>query len=143
MIGTRGLIAPAHQNGGQNFDAFNPVVAIIIYAVKAVLLSRFCLALPILYIRPPFPTRSLEIENFAFHIPIICQGVSVRRPYLLKRMKIKISKYGLYITKTVYYEVSCDVVVGRVVKATVDQCLDPAGALCELLPKLTAKGALS
>ena len=55
-------------------------------------------------------------------------------------MKIKISEYCLYINKTVYYEVSCGIVVGRVLKATVDRCLDPAGALCELPPKLTAKG---
>ena len=33
-------------------------------------------------------------------------------------MKYKISEYGLYITKTVYYEVSCGVVVGSVMKAT-------------------------
>jgi hypothetical protein len=33
-------------------------------------------------------------------------------------MKNKISEYGLYITKTAYYEVSCGVVVGRVMEAT-------------------------
>ena len=49
--------------------------------------------------------------------------------------KNKISEYDLYITKTVYYEVSCGVVVGWVLKATVDQGSDPAGALCELPPK--------
>ena len=50
-------------------------------------------------------------------------------------MKNKISEYGLNITKTVYYEVSCGVVVGRVLKATVDGGLDPAGAMCEFPPK--------
>jgi hypothetical protein len=34
---------------------------------------------------------------------------------------------NIYITKTVYYEVSCGIVVGWVVKATVDRGLDPAG----------------
>ena len=39
-----------------------------------------------------------------------------------------------YITKTVYYEVSCGVLAGCVPKATatVDRGSDPAGALCEL-----------
>jgi hypothetical protein len=46
----------------------------------------------------------------------------------LKRMKNKISEYGLYITKMVYYEVSCGVVVGWVLKSTVDRVSDPAGA---------------
>ena len=51
--------------------------------------------------------------------------------------KNKISEYGLLITKTVYYdyEVSCGIVVGWVLKATVDRGSDPAGALCEL-PRL-------
>ncbi len=53
----------------------------------------------------------------------------------LKRMKNKISEYGLYTTKTVYYEVSCGVVVGWVLKASVDRGSDPACALCEL-PRL-------
>jgi len=48
-------------------------------------------------------------------IPIICHCLSVHR---LKRMKNKISEYGLYITKTVDYEVSCGVLVGSVLKAT-------------------------
>ena len=39
----------------------------------------------------------------------------------------------VYITKTVYYEVSCGVVVGWVLNATADRGLDPAGVLCELL----------
>jgi hypothetical protein len=38
----------------------------------------------------------------------------------------KISEYGLCITKTVYYKVSCGVVVGWVLKATVVRGLDPA-----------------
>ena len=50
-------------------------------------------------------------------------------------MKNKISKYGLYITETVYYEVSCGVVVGWVLKAMMDRGSDSAGALCEL-PRL-------
>ena len=36
------------------------------------------------------------------------------------------------MTKTVYYKVSCGIVVGWVLKAMVDQGLDPAGVLCEL-----------
>jgi hypothetical protein len=47
----------------------------------------------------------------------------------------QISEYGFYITKTVYHEGSCGVVVGWVLKATVDRGSDPAGALCEL-PRL-------
>jgi hypothetical protein len=45
------------------------------------------------------------------------------------------SEYGLYITKTVYYEVSCGVVVGWVLKAAEVRGSDPAGTLCELPPK--------
>ena len=48
---------------------------------------------------------------------IICHCLSVLRPYLLKRMKNKIA-HMVYITKTVYYKVSCGVVVGSVLKAT-------------------------
>jgi hypothetical protein len=44
----------------------------------------------------------------------------------------KISKYGFYITKTVYYEVYCCVVVGWVLKATMVLGSDSAGTLCEL-----------
>jgi hypothetical protein len=33
-------------------------------------------------------------------------------------MKKKIGEYGIYIAKTVYYEVSCGVLVGWVLKAT-------------------------
>ena len=51
-------------------------------------------------------------------------------------MENKISEYGLYITKTVYYKISCGIVVGWVLKAMVDQGSDPAGALCEELPHL-------
>jgi hypothetical protein len=36
------------------------------------------------------------------------------------------------MTKTVYYKVSCGIVVGWVLKAMMDQGLDPAGVLCEL-----------
>jgi hypothetical protein len=72
-------------------------------------------------------------------IPIICHWIPGRRPYSLKRTNNKISEYGLYFTKTktVYYKVSCGVgvVVGWVLKATVDRGSDPAGALCELPPK--------
>jgi hypothetical protein len=50
-------------------------------------------------------------------------------------MKNKISEYGLNVTKTVYYEVSCGVVVGRVLKATVDGGSDPAGAMYVFLTK--------
>jgi len=50
-------------------------------------------------------------------------------------MKNKIRKYGLFITKTVYYGASCGVVVGLVLEAMVDWGSDPAGALHELPPK--------
>ena len=50
-------------------------------------------------------------------IPIICQWIPGHRPLSLKRTKNKISEYGLYITKTDYYKVSCGVVVGSVLKA--------------------------
>jgi hypothetical protein len=81
-----------------------------------------------------YPSTSLTLPP-TVDIPIICQGITGRRPYSLKRMKNKISQYGLYITKTVYYKVSCGVVIGWVLKATVDRGSDPAGALCEL-PRL-------
>jgi hypothetical protein len=50
MAGLVVLIAPAHWKGGQNFVTFNPIVAIIIHVVEAVLLAGFCLALPTLYV---------------------------------------------------------------------------------------------
>jgi len=71
----------------------------------------------------------------AIPIIIIYHWIPGRYPSLLKRMKNKISEYGLYITKTVYYEVHCGVVVGWVLKAMVDWGMDPAGVLCELPPK--------
>jgi len=57
-----------------------------------------------------------KAANVPIIIPIICQEVSVRRPYLLKRAKNKISEYGLYVTKTVYHEVTCGAVVRWVLK---------------------------
>ena len=51
-------------------------------------------------------------------IPIICQGVCGRCPYSLKWTENKISEYGLYITETVYREVSCGTVVGWVLMDT-------------------------
>jgi hypothetical protein len=57
-------------------------------------------------------------------IPIICQGVSVRRPYIVKTDENKISEYVLYITKTVYYKLSCGLVTGWVLKAKVNHGLD-------------------
>ena len=74
---------------------------------------------------------------FTDDIPIIIiyHWITGRYPSSLKRIKNKISKYSLYITKTVYYEVHCGVVLGWVLKATVVWGSDPAGALCELPPK--------
>jgi len=58
-------------------------------------------------------------------IPNICHWITGRRLPSLKRMKNKISEYGSSITKTVYYEVSCGVVVCWVQKGTVDRGSDP------------------
>ena len=64
---------------------------------------------------------------------MISNTIKAFRLFSLKQMENIISEYGLYITKTVYYKVSCGIVVGWVLKAMVDQGSDPAGALCELL----------
>ena len=69
-----------------------------------------------------YPSTSLTLPP-TVDIPIICQGITGRRPYSLKRTKNKLASKH---TKTVYYEVSCGIVVGWVLKATVDRGSDPA-----------------
>ena len=74
---------------------------------------------------------NLSIGSHSEYLPLVFWLLSVS----LKRTKNKISNFGLYTTKTVYYEVSCCIVVGWGLKATVDRGSDLAGALCELPPK--------
>jgi hypothetical protein len=84
-----------------------------------------------------FLSRNLQSRSCLF-LPERCLlPLEPKRGRLyVQRVKLYVFRYWfLYITKTVYYEVSCGVVVGCVQKATVDRGSDPAGAQCELPPK--------
>ncbi len=84
----------------------------ILLATVDTILFRLDLPRPLLYANLCQPARraafNLKKSIHTYYLPLVFWPLSVS----LKRTKNKISDFGLYTTKTVYYEVCCCIVVG-------------------------------